>query len=565
MLYKKMFVSYILIIVIPLIIIAFITGKVTSDFINEEVKKTTLETLNQSNKNISKMMENLKDTLLFVSMNRELQSNLTKFSNNTSFEINKQITAIRNSILYPGIFNENYNSIEIYAIDKPDYPDNFEQNNVMSSKIVESKEWYKKTLELKGKLYWFVNNDFGFPLISVARVVTSVKDFEKPIAVISVDLDLQKIAAAISGIKISKNSVVYLCNNEGNIIYPEDKNFNYDNKLYNQNSGSGFFNNKDGKEMYIYNTIPQNQWKIMAMIPLKELNEKADALRNYIYMLAFVVLIIAAFFSLYFSYTFSKPIIMLANKMESIKEGNLDVMAKTEIKGEIGILYSSFNYMIKRINDLIHEVYLSKLKKKEAELKALQAQINPHFLYNTLDSINWIALRNNVPDISKMVNALASILRYSLNKGNEIISIQDEIKQVESYIIIQKIRFRNKFDVYFDIDKKIFNYKTIKLILQPLVENALIHGIETYDGKGYIKIKGFYEHDNIIFEIINNGNTIDLSKVNNLLNSATEEKDSYGIQNVNERLKLYYGENFGLRFYINENNTVARISIPAQK
>jgi len=565
MLYKKMFVSYILIIVIPLIIIAFITGKVTSDFINEEVKKTTLETLNQSNKNISKMMENLKDTLLFVSMNRELQSNLTKFSNNTSFEINKQITAIRNSILYPGIFNENYNSIEIYAIDKPDYPDNFEQNNVMSSKIVESKEWYKKTLELKGKLYWFVNNDFGFPLISVARVVTSVKDFEKPIAVISVDLDLQKIAAAISGIKISKNSVVYLCNNEGNIIYPEDKNFNYDNKLYNQNSGSGFFNNKDGKEMYIYNTIPQNQWKIIAMIPLKELNEKADALRNYIYMLAFVVLIIAAFFSLYFSYTFSKPIIMLANKMESIKEGNLDVMAKTEIKGEIGILYSSFNYMIKRINDLIHEVYLSKLKKKEAELKALQAQINPHFLYNTLDSINWIALRNNVPDISKMVNALASILRYSLNKGNEIISIQDEIKQVESYIIIQKIRFRNKFDVYFDIDKKIFNYKTIKLILQPLVENALIHGIETYDGKGYIKIKGFYEHDNIIFEIINNGNTIDLSKVNNLLNSATEEKDSYGIQNVNERLKLYYGENFGLRFYINENNTVARISIPAQK
>ncbi|MGB9678757.1 MAG: sensor histidine kinase [Thermoanaerobacteraceae bacterium] len=565
MLYKKMFLSYILIIVIPLIIIAFITGKVTSDFINEEVKKTTLETLNQSNKNISKMMENLKDTLLFVSMNRELQSNLTKFSNNTSFEINKQITAIRNSILYPGIFNENYNSIEIYAIDKPDYPDNFEQNNVMSSKIVENKEWYKKTLELKGKLYWFVNNDFGFPLISVARVVTSVKDFEKPIAVISVDLDLQKIAAAISGIKISKSSVVYLCNNEGNIIYPEGKNFNNDKKLYNQNSGSGFFNNKDGKEMYIYNTIPQNQWKIIAMIPLKELNEKADALRNYIYMLAFVVLIISALFSLYFSYTFSKPIIMLANKMESIKDGNLDVMAKTEIKGEIGILYSSFNYMIKRINDLIHEVYLSKLKKKEAELKALQAQINPHFLYNTLDSINWIALRNNVPDISKMVNALASILRYSLNKGNEIISIQDEIKQVESYIIIQKIRFRNKFDVYFDIDKKILNYKTIKLILQPLVENALIHGIETYEGKGYIKIKGFYEHDNIIFEIINNGNTIDLSKVNYLLNSATEEKDSYGIQNVNERLKLYYGENFGLRFYINENNTIARISIPAQK
>jgi two-component system sensor histidine kinase YesM len=249
--------------------------------------------------------------------------------------------------------------------------------------------------------------------------------------------------------------------------------------------------------------------------------------------------------------------------MKRVEKGNFNISVEENWDGEIGVLYSSFNYMIKRINELIHEVYLSKIKEKDAELKALQAQINPHFLYNTLDTVNWLAVKHNAPEISKIVNSLASILRYSINKGNDVTTVDKELKHVESYITIQKIRFKDKFEVSFNIDKTILHYKTIKLILQPLVENAIIHGIETYEGKGKILINGYLGDGKIVFEVINNGNPIDLDVVNKLLDSPSEDKDSYGIQNVNERIKLYYGEEYGLYYQVIDNNTVARIVIPA--
>ncbi|MBT1278729.1 sensor histidine kinase [Thermoanaerobacter sp. CM-CNRG TB177] len=565
MLYKKILLSYILIIVIPLIMVAAITGNITSRYINEEVRKSTFQTLNQANKNISKMLENMKNTILYVSMNKELQYNLSRNDKETPFQINREVTAIRNSILYPGIFNKNYSSIEIFALRKNQYPMRLEQNDVMSSKVVEDKEWYKKTIQLNGRLYWYINNDFGKQMISVSRLVFDVKNFTKPIAVISVDMDMSKIASIISDIHLGKTGKVYLVDDKGELIYSEDKSFlyPYTTKLYNSSSRSNFITMNGNKIMVIYNTLPQNGWKLVGMIPLNELNEKAKMIRNFIYLTALLSVVIAALISLYFSYSISQPIIKLATEMKRVEKGNFNISVEENWDGEIGVLYSSFNYMIKRINELIHEVYLSKIKEKDAELKALQAQINPHFLYNTLDTVNWLAVKHNAPEISKIVNSLASILRYSINKGNDVTTVDKELKHVESYITIQKIRFKDKFEVSFNIDKTILHYKTIKLILQPLVENAIIHGIETYEGKGKILINGYLGDGKIVFEVINNGNPIDLDVVNKLLDSPSEDKDSYGIQNVNERIKLYYGEEYGLYYQVIDNNTVARIVIPA--
>lgn len=565
MLYKKILLSYILIIVIPLIMVAAITGNITSRYINEEVKKTTFQTLNQANKNISKMLENMKNAILYVSMNKELQYNLSRNGGETPFQINREVTAIRNSILYPGIFNENYSSVEIFALHKNQYPMRLEQNDVMSSKVVENKEWYKKTIQQNGRLYWYINDDFGKQMISVSRLVFDIKNFAKPIAVISVDMDMSKVASVVSDIHLGKTGKVYLVDDKGKLIYSEDKSFlyRYTTKLYNSSSGSDFITINGNKIMVIYNTLPQNGWKLVGMVSMAELNEKAEMIRNFIYLTALLSLVIAALISLYFSYSISQPIIKLATEMKKVEKGNFNISVEENWGGEIGVLYSSFNYMIKRINELIHEVYLSKIKEKDAELKALQAQINPHFLYNTLDTVNWLAVKHNVPEISKIVNSLASILRYSINKGNDVTTVENELKHVESYITIQKIRFKDKFEVSFNIDKRVLHYKTIKLILQPLVENAIIHGIETYEGKGKILINGYLDGEKIVFEVINNGNPIDLDLVNKLLDSPADDKDSYGIQNVNERIKLYYGEEYGLYYQAIDSNTVARIVIPA--
>lgn len=564
MLYKKILFSYILIIVIPLMMVAAITGNITSRYINEEVKKSTFETLNQANKNIRKMMENMENAVLYVSMNKELQYNLSHDEGETPFQINREVTAIRNSILYPGIFNENYSSVEIFALHKNQYPMRLEQNDVMSSKVVENRTWYKKAIQQNGKLYWYINGDFGKQMISVSRLVFDIKNFTKPIAVISVDMDISKIASVLSDIHLGQTGKVYLVDGNGGLIYSEDKSllYRYTAKLYNNSAGSDFVTVNGERMMVIYNTLPQNGWKLVGIVSMDELNEKANFIKNFIYLTALLSLVIAAFISLYFSYSISQPIIKLATEMKKVEKGNFDISVEENWNGEIGILYSSFNYMIKRINELIHEVYLSKIKEKDAALKALQAQINPHFLYNTLDTVNWLAVKHDAPEISKIVNSLASILRYSINKVNEVTTVENELKHVESYITIQKIRFKDKFDVSFNIDKRILHYKTIKLILQPLVENAIIHGIETYEEKGKILINGYLDDEKIVFEVINNGNPIDLDLVNSLLISPADDKDSYGIQNVNERLKLYYGEEYGLFYQVIDNNTVARIVIP---
>jgi len=403
MLYKKILLSYILIIVIPLIMVAAITGNITSRYINEEVKKTTFQTLNQANKNISKMLENMKNAILYVSMNKELQYNLSRNGGETPFQINREVTAIRNSILYPGIFNENYSSIEIFALHKNQYPMRLEQNDVMSSKVVENKEWYKKTIQQNGRLYWYINDDFGKQMISVSRLVFDIKNFAKPIAVISVDMDMSKVASVVSDIHLGKTGKVYLVDDKGKLIYSEDKSFlyRYTTKLYNSSAGSDFVTINGNKIMVIYNTLPQNGWKLVGMVSMAELNEKAEMIRNFIYLTALLSLVIAALISLYFSYSISQPIIKLATEMKKVEKGNFNISVEENWDGEIGVLYSSFNYMIERINELIHEVYLSKIKEKDAELKALQAQINPHFLYNTLDTVNWLAVKHNVPEISQ--------------------------------------------------------------------------------------------------------------------------------------------------------------------
>jgi two-component system sensor histidine kinase YesM len=545
--------------------VAAITGNVTSRYINEKAKETSYQTLNQANKNISKMLENMKNALLYVSMNKELQYFLSRSGAETPFNVSREIIAIRNSILLPKIFNENYSSIEIFALHKDQYLTRLEQNDVMSSKVVENKEWYKKTLEINGKLFWYVNNDFGKQMISVSRLVFDVKNFTKPIAVISVDMDMSKIASIISDINLGKSSKIYIIDDKGKLIYSEDNSYlyKYGLKMYGNNSGNSLITVNGNKMMVIYNTL-QNGWKLIGMVSLDELNEKARVIRNLIYITALLSLATASLISLYFSHSISYPIIELASEMKKAENGDFNMHIGEKWSGEIGVLYSSFNYMIKKINELIYEVYLSKIKEKDAELKALQAQINPHFLYNTLDSINWIAIEHKIPEISKIVNSLASILRYSINKGNDISTVEKEINHVESYIIIQKIRFKDKFEADFNIDKRILPYKTIKLILQPLVENAVIHGIESYEGKGEILINGYLsEEGNIIFEVINNGNLIDLDLVNDILNTPADDRENYGIKNVNERIKLYYGKQYGLNYQIINGRTIASITIPA--
>jgi len=242
----------------------------------------------------------------------------------------------------------------------------------------------------------------------------------------------------------------------------------------------------------------------------------------------------------------------LSAAMQTLESGDTEIQLDNSASDEIGQLILSFNHMAKRIHQLMNEKIKYGLHIKDLELKALQAQINPHFLYNTLDIINCLAIQNHIPKISEVIDALASFYKISLNKGRSHISIRGEIKHAQMYVKIQNIRFDNQIQVFWDISPEIEGLTMINLILQPIIENAAIHGIyERENSSGTIRVKGWLEHDIVLITVSDDGigMTEDII-ANNFLTTTpaavVNEAHGYGIRNINERLKIAYGQEYGL-------------------
>ena len=210
--------------------------------------------------------------------------------------------------------------------------------------------------------------------------------------------------------------------------------------------------------------------------------------------------------------------------------------------------------MIDKISELIHTVQIQEKSKRKSEIEILQSQIKPHFLYNTLDTIQWMALEHDAQDIVDLVENLTNMLRIGLNRGNEIITVGMEIKHVESYLMIQKTRYEDKLNYEIHVDDELLSYRMIKLILQPLVENAIYHGIKEKRGQGLIRIMGHRENNKIHFQVIDNGigMTADkLEQINDLLkrDDSQHNEIGYGIFNVNSKIRLNFGSEYGLTFH----------------
>ncbi|WP_173437666.1 sensor histidine kinase, partial [Sharpea azabuensis] len=231
---------------------------------------------------------------------------------------------------------------------------------------------------------------------------------------------------------------------------------------------------------------------------------------------------------------------------------------------EIGQLITGFGHMINRIKFLIEEVYESKLAQKNYEMRALQQQINPHFLYNTLSMINFMAIESGQNDISKITLALSDFYRTALNKGHNTTSLADELKNMNAYLDIQQMMHDYEFDLDIEIDDDIMDYETPNLILQPIVENAIGHGIDLLeDRKGVLKVYATVDEENVYIMVEDNGVGMDQETINTML---SQNSKGYGMRNVNQRIKLLYGEEYGLHIEsIVGQGSVVIIRLPKRK
>lgn len=406
---------------------------------------------------------------------------------------------------------------------------------------IEETDWYQKTLEHPG-LNWFANYQEE-TLFSARKLAFS--GAREGVNILYMDVDYQKLFTPYAETLISECGL-YITDQDGKLVFEESrfsgKNQNYDLTY------SEFLEQRDrGSTDYIILCEQSNTtgWTVWLYQPV---GLAGEAMRP-IGVMAGVTILICIFAAVlaYFitSGMVSSRIERLTHFLQEVQEGSMDMQMESDDRDEIGMLYRGFGSMMKRIRTLINEVYLSKITQKEAELKALQAQINPHFLYNTLSLINWKALAAGEEDISRMTLALSTFYRTALNRGRNVLQVETELSNTRAYLEIQSMLHDGDFDYEIEAQTEILQCESLNLILQPLVENAIHHGIEEKtDGRGKITVRGWKEDNCVWFMVEDNGVGMEQEVADKIL---TMESKGYGVRNVDERIRLCYGEKYAMK------------------
>ena len=406
---------------------------------------------------------------------------------------------------------------------------------------IEETDWYQKTLEHPG-LNWFANYQEE-TLFSARKLAFS--GAREGVNILYMDVDYQKLFTPYAETLISECGL-YITDQDGKLVFEESR-FSGKNQNYDLTYSEFLEQRGRGSTDYIILCEQSNTtgWTVWLYQPV---GLAGEAMRP-IGVMAGVTILICIFAAVlaYFitSGMVSSRIERLTHFMQEVQEGSMDMQMESDDRDEIGMLYRGFGSMMKRIRTLINEVYLSKITQKEAELKALQAQINPHFLYNTLSLINWKALAAGEEDISRMTLALSTFYRTALNRGRNVLQVETELSNTRAYLEIQSMLHDGDFDYEIEAQTEILQCESLNLILQPLVENAIHHGIEEKtDGRGKITVRGWKEDNCVWFMVEDNGVGMEQEVADKIL---TMESKGYGVRNVDERIRLCYGEKYAMK------------------
>ena len=406
-------------------------------------------------------------------------------------------------------------------------------------------EWWSEGLKDDVRIQWKVDRTRG-EVVAVRMIYAQ----QKLNAVLCISLDYDKIFQPLTNILTDENGGI-VADQDGNVLYnktglKELKLFD-DNKKDTSQTADKLLSKISQTCTWTQTESEENDWVFYFY---KSQDAISGSVRRI--LLEEIPLIIACgfiilFLGLSFSRIFTRKIEELTKNMDQVNHGSREVTVSSDSEDEVGILINSFHNMMDEINRLIDEVYVNKIALKEYELKALQAQINPHFLYNTLSMMNWMAIRSNQMEISKVTLALSTFYRTALSKGEDVVTVENCIQNMQAYLEIQLTMHDNNFSVDWDIDPTIKNEKMPKLLLQPVVENAIEHGIdekEDGDKKIFLSFRG--NGDDVVITVRDNGMGMPQEKAETLV---TYQAKGYGLKNVNDRIRILYGENYGIRIF----------------
>ena len=560
---NRLFKAFMLIVLIPVIVMSAFYYKNLSEFTETKINNSVTENLEFTSKLIDSTISSFIKITNYMSYNDDVQSILKTKEYNTYDDRFKDIQAMYK--ISSGVLATQSFEVPIHIID-------------LNRKSRFSTTEYNVPIyeDSRGNFFDIMDSNEGKELSFIHRRVDGKESKDIVMAVGKQVRDKQEgeaLGYIISDVyddyftDVFKNTNLY----EDNNIYVIDKNgYIITDKKYKNMTGFKFYeeylsyileNNKGTMEMDIdevtykayFTTSPHTSIKIIELIPKRIIYKE-----RHLAIVTFIIFIVIILFmcitaSYMLSKSISQPINELSGLMKKVESGEREVNFHIKTEDEIGQLGKSFNDMVKEINRLIKEVYEKQYLVQESEFKALKAQVNPHFLYNTLESIHWMAKLKDYEGVTDMVVSLGKLLRYSTNKNSDIVKVKEEIEQIKNYLRIQKIRYSDKFEVVINIEEEVYDKYMLRFLLQPIVENAITHGLEQKMGKGIIEIRGIIKDENICFEILDNGVGFGNSK---------SKGEGIGMDNVNSRVKIHYGEAYGLIVEEKDGFTSVKILIP---
>lgn len=565
---NRLLIFFLVITFLPITTLGVFSNLIYTKIVEKKVDQHTEQMIKQIEVNIDNHINSVENILMYISNSEDIINFLKESEGNTSSsEIPILEERIKKSLeVYTDVNSEIFGLLIVNNYDK--YISNELEKKTRDSLTKET--WYTGAINESGKVNFF-SNPIGRNLrsyksysaediISISKAIID-KETNKPIGVVMADINLKKFDDIIRDNYIGEKGFFYLLDNNNNIVYSpvnpiiyRINSNNFDNK---NDSFIHSINNETFKIMYTTSEV--TGWKSIGVFSFEDITKDITIMERFTLIIAIATSFLAVFFSLLFTNSIVTPIRELRTLMKGVESGDLDLkFEEYKYRNEFGELGHSFNHMVSEIKKLINMVYEEQRSKRKAEIETLQAQIKPHFLYNTLDTIAWMAEEYNAKDIVKLVAALTRVFRIGLNKGKEVIKLRDEIEHINSYLIIQKYRYEDKLSYEINFDDEILDTLILKLITQPIVENAIYHGIKEKRGKGKIFINFRKVVDEIIITVEDNGAGITEEKLQNI-NSMLETSNSfcidsesgsgYGISNVNTRIKLSYGQNYGLHYY----------------
>jgi len=548
-----MILSFLLVVAIAVVSFMLVSINRSSQAIKETSVDYTHQLINMVNENIDSYIENMENISQIVTKNSDVREFLMENTPDFVYldKVEEQFITLketRKDIYNIGILGHKGNALI-----------NTRDTQINPYVHWNQLDWYRKSaygaeVTTSSHVQNLVYDEYPW-VVTMSKAITN-PETKEIIGVFFVDLNYRSINDLAENLDLGQKSYVYIVDDLGNIVYHPKQQLLYSG-LWEEdidrvlNASSEEDNWEADNKLYSVTKSESTGWSVVGVTDLEEMLLGTRELVSLYYFIAICLIVLATWLAIVLTNKITSPLRNLQHSMRAAQNGQFEVeIIEDGSQNEIGDLIYSFQLMLREIEQLIERNTKEQEEKRLYELNALQAQISPHFLYNTLDSIIWMAEGRNTKDVILMTSALAKLLRKSISNDKELVTVAEEIEYTRSYLIIQKMRYRDKLKYLIDMDTVIVDVEIIKLIIQPLVENAIYHGIKCKSGIGTIKITAEYKHKGIMIEIVDDGAGMTKEQLEHIFDERAEDRarKSVGVLNVHKRIQLSYGTEYGLSF-----------------